>query len=159
LKIDTDLAEKIKIEFGTCIHRGQDKKEKIELEDGESLVVSHRQVAGIIGERVSEIFCEVNKELKKIQKQAQLPGGVVLTGGGVKLPRILELAKKELKMYCRIGRPLGFLPEQDDTSLATVCGLVLGGFDLDESGSGGWQSSFGKQAGGKLKKIFKIFLP
>lgn len=153
LKIDTDLAEKIKIEFGACLHRGSDKKEKIELEDDEFMIFSHKQVAGIINVRVSEIFEEVGKELKKIPKQIQLPGGVVLTGGGVKLPKILELAKKELKTYCRIGKPIGFLQAEDDASLATVCGLVLSGFDEEVGGS------YGHGIAQRVKKFFKIFLP
>ncbi|MFH1036826.1 MAG: cell division protein FtsA [Patescibacteria group bacterium] len=159
LKIDVDLAEKIKIEFGNCLHRGPDKKEKIELEEEESMTFSHKQVAEIVGSRVSEIFDEVNKELKKLQKPVQLPGGVVLTGGGAKLPRILELAKKELKMYCRIGKPLGYSPEQDDTSLATVCGLVAEGFDAEKSGNYSFDLSFGKKVGSKIRNILKSFIP
>jgi cell division protein FtsA len=161
LKIDADLAEKIKIEFGTCFYRGPDKKEKIELDD-EILVFSHREIAEIVGSRVSEIFNEINKELKTISKQGQLPGGMVLTGGGVKLPRIIESARKELKLHCRLGRPQGFSPEQDNTSLATVCGLVLGGYDLEE-GTGGFSGnsggSFGGGLGSKIKRFFRIFLP
>ena len=160
LKIDVDLAEKIKMEFGNCFHRGSDKKEKIELED-EFLVFSHKEVADIVGSRVAEIFSEVNKELKNISKQGQLPGGMVLTGGGAKLPKITELARKELKLHCRIGKPQGFSPEQDDISLATVCGLVLGGYDLEEDGgsSGGFSGSLGGGVGSKIKKLFRIFLP
>jgi cell division protein FtsA len=161
LKIDADLAEKIKIEFGTCFHRGQDKKEKMELED-EFLVFSHKEIAEIVGSRVSEIFSEVNRELKAISKQGQLPGGVVLTGGGAKLPKIIETARKELKLHCRLGKPLGFSPEQEDISLATVCGLVLGGYDLEEEGgqfSRNMVSNFGGGIGSKIKKFFRIFLP
>lgn len=164
LKIDADLAEKIKIEFGSCLHRGSDKKEKIDLED-EVLVFSHKQVTEIINSRVSEIFNEVAKELKNVSKQGQLPGGVVLTGGGAKLPKIIELARKELKLHCRLGRPQGFSPSQEDMSLATVCGLVLGGHELEYGeGSGGvfsrhLRGSAGGGAFSKIKNIFRIFLP
>jgi cell division protein FtsA len=160
LKIDVDLAEKIKIEFGNCLHRGSDKKEKIELED-EFLVFSHKEVADIVASRVAEIFSEVNKELKNISKQGHLPGGLVLTGGGAKLPKITELARKELKLHCRIGKPQGFSPAQDDISLATVCGLVLGGYDSEEeNGQGsGFSMSLGGGVGSKIKKLFRIFIP
>jgi cell division protein FtsA len=157
LKIDVDLAEKIKLEFGTCLHRGQDKKQKIELEEDESFVLSHKQVAEIISIRVSEIFGEVAKELKKLPKDMHFPGGIVLTGGGAKLPKILELAKKELKIYCRMGKPIGFMPGQDDISLATVCGLVLEGFDYDGGGSSG--GSIGGGLGSKFKSFLKNFIP
>ena len=125
-KTDFDLAEKIKIEFGTCFFQGSDKKEKIELDDEEQLVFSKKQLANTICARVSEIFGEVNKELKKIQK-AKLPAGIVLTGGGAKLSKIRDFAKKEFKLPCRIGKPQGFSSLEEDSSLATVCGLVLTG--------------------------------
>lgn len=159
LKIDADLAEKIKTEFGSCLHRGQDKKEKIDLDD-EFLVFSHKQVAEIINSRVSEIFGEVARELKNVVKQGQLPGGVVLTGGGVKLPKILELAKKELRLHCRLGKPMGFSTSKEDMSLATVCGLVLGGYDLEgDSSRSILRSSLGSGTGAKIKRFFRIFLP
>jgi cell division protein FtsA len=160
LKVDVDLAEKIKIEFGTCLYRGQDKKEKMDLED-EFLVFSHREIANIVGSRVAEIFNEVNKELKSISKQGQLPGGVVLTGGGAKLPKMIELARKELKLHCRMGWAQGFSPDQDDISMATVCGLVLGGYDSEgeESFSGRFSESLSGGLGSRLKKIFKVFIP
>jgi cell division protein FtsA len=161
LKIDVDLAEKIKIEFGTCIFRGSDKKEKLELEEDESMIFSHKQVSEIVSSRVSEIFEEVNKELKKLPKPIQLPGGIVLTGGGVKLPKTLELAKKELKMYCRIGKPQGFLSSPDDSALSAVCGLVLGGFDTEvgERHGGNLDLSPVKGTTSKIKNFLKSFLP
>ena len=161
LKIDVDLAEKIKLEFGGCLHRGPDKKEKIELEEEEILTLSRKKIAEIVSIRVAEIFNEVDKELKKISKRGQLSSGIVLTGGGVKLPRILELAKKELKAHCRIGRPLGFLPEQEDASFSAVCGLVLGGFDAEDGSGqgGGFGLSLGSGIRSAIKKIFKAFIP
>jgi cell division protein FtsA len=159
LKTDPDLAEKIKLEFGSCIKMGKDKKEKMEMDEGEFLTFSHRQLSTIISSRVSEIFGEVNKELKRIQKEVEIPSGVVITGGGAKLPKILELAKKELKTYCRMGRPLC---GTDDISMVTACGLILNGFELEngEGGSsGGIDLSLMNGMGGRLKKIFRSFLP
>lgn len=154
LKTDIDVAERIKLEFGTLLFQGQDKREKIKLTEEENLIFSLKQLSKIIEIRVLEIFKEVNKELKKIQKQNLLPAGIVLTGGGAKLPKIKELAKKEFRLPARIGRPKGFSPSQGDPKLATVCGLVLEGSDSEE------KASFsGKGIGGKIKKIFKIFLP
>lgn len=161
LKTDIDIAEKIKLEFGTLSFQGSDKKEKIKLPEGETLVFSRKQLSKIIEPRVSEIFREVNKELRKIQKHNLLPAGVVLTGGGARLPKIKELAKKEFRLPCRLGFPQGFSPSQDDPRFSTVCGLVLRGADL-ESGKTEWGGSFsvsGKGLGSKIKKIFKIFLP
>lgn len=157
LKTDIEIAEKIKIEFGNCLLKGGQKKEKVKLADDDSLLFSQKQLRNIVKIRVSEIFRETNKELKKISKEKSLPGGIVLTGGGAKLPGIVELAKKEFHLPSKIGKPKGIEGLEDDPSLATVCGLVLLGYDSERDGK---QVSF--SSGGiisKLKKFFKIFIP
>lgn len=161
LKTDIDIAERIKLEFGTLSFQGNDKKEKIKLSEEEALVFSRKQLSKIIEPRVSEIFREVNKELKKIAKCNSLPAGIVLTGGGAKLPKIKELAKKEFRLPCRLGFPQGFSSPQDDPRFAAVCGLVLRGADL-ESGKTEWAGDFsvpGRGFSSKVKKIFRIFIP
>jgi len=155
LKCDIDTAEEIKLEYGTLFFKGPEKKRKIETVEGETLIFSQKMLSRIIEARVGEIFEIVNKELKKIAKQGKLPAGVVLTGGGAKLPRIKELAKKELRLHCRIGLPKGFSPSLEDPQLATVAGLVLMGLEIEQEKS---FSFFGGLIS-KLKKIFRIFLP
>jgi cell division protein FtsA len=66
---------------------------------------STKHVAEIIEARFEEIFDLVNKELKYIGKDGQLPAGAILTGGGAKLPGIVELAKKQLRLPVIIGLP------------------------------------------------------
>ena len=156
LKCDIDTAEEIKLESGTLFFKGPDKKKKIETMEGEALIFSQKMLSRIIEARVGEIFEVVNKELKKINRQGKLPAGIVLTGGGAKLPKIKELAKKELRMHCRIGLPQGFSPSLEDPELATVCGLVLLGVDLEEEKN---FSNLGRGFLSRIKKLFKIFLP
>lgn len=156
LKTDIEIAERIKIEFGNCFLKSGAKKEKIKLEDQEVLVFSLKELANIIGARISEIFREINKELKKISKEKFLPAGIVLTGGGAKLPGIMELAKKEFRLPTRLGKPKGIADLENDPSLSTVCGLVLLGQDLEEETG---QSSSSGGIGSKIKKFFKIFIP
>ncbi|PIZ89612.1 MAG: cell division protein FtsA [Candidatus Nealsonbacteria bacterium CG_4_10_14_0_2_um_filter_37_10] len=188
LKTDIEIAERIKIEFGNCLWKGgqkvtersllepkarQEKKlvsttishsrsarvsEKIKLDGEETLIFSQRQLTNIIAARVSEMFREINKELKKISREKLLPAGIVLTGGGAKLPGIIELAKKEFRLPARLGKPKGIEDlDENDPSLSTVCGLVLLGRDLEEDTG---KSSFPVAGiGSKLKRIFKIFIP
>lgn len=157
LKTDIDTAERIKIEFGSCFLAKNDKGEKqIKISGEEPLVFSKKMLVEIIEARISEIFDQCQKELKKISRQGLLPAGVVLTGGGAKLPKIRELSKKELKLPCRIGLPQGFSPPLEDSRLAAICGLVLEGADLETER----RISFSEKGiGAKLKKIFKIFIP
>jgi len=120
------------------------------------LVFSRKQLSKIIEIRALEIFREANKELKKISRHQSLPCGIVLTGGGSKLPKIKELAKREFKLNCRLGLPKGFSSSLDDPRLSTVAGLVLIGFDLEgENGS----SEHDKGIKSKIKKLIKIFIP
>jgi len=130
---------------------------KIEIFDkSSSISFTKKSLLGIIEPRVSEILDLIQKELKKIGKQELLPGGIVLTGGGANLPKIKELTKSVLKLPCEIGVPKGIVGLQEDSSLATVAGLALGGVDIDdEEGILG----FVKGWWAKIRKIFRHFLP
>ena len=159
LKTDVDIAEAIKLKIGSCLLKGRDRKEKIEIEGEDPLIFSQKAVAKIIEARVSEILGEVQKELKKISKQKLLPAGFVLTGGGSKLAKIVELAKKELKFPCRLGRITNFSEIAEDLEYAAACGLALKGFD--SGGIGNWKegSRVSKSFFGKIKNLLKNFLP
>ncbi len=159
LKTDVDTAEAIKNKIGSCSSKSGQKKEKIEAEGEEILIFSQKTLNKIITARVAEILGEVKKKLKEIGKSGLLPGGVVLTGGGAKLPYLVELAKKELKLPCRIGKPLNFSGLEADPALATICGLVLRGANLTNEESWLGQSFSSSQLKDKVKNFFKIFIP
>lgn len=158
LRTDIDTAERIKLEFGSCIFQGDSKKVKIKEESlVESLIFSKKLLTKIIEARVSEIFSQVKGSLKQISRQNLLPAGIVLTGGGSKLPKITELCKKELKLSARIGKPgKEFSPLQNDPRLSTLCGLVLLGADFETEKI---FPTFDQGIRGWLKRIFKIFIP
>ncbi len=171
LKTDVAVAESIKKQHGTCVLSKSDKekkisptgfkkpseKNKIEIFDkSSSLNFSKKDLVNIIEPRVSEILDLVQKELKKIGRQELLPGGIVLTGGGAKIPRIKELTRETLKLACEIGIPRKIIGIQEDPALATVAGLALGGLDFDdEEGILGVAKGWGS----KFKKMFRVFLP
>ncbi len=161
LRTDIHTAEKIKKEYGTCFLGSRKEKlsqnKKIEITDKTStLSFSKKNLVDIIEPRVSEIFELINKELKKISRQQLLPGGVVLTGGGVKIPKIRELAKQQLKLPCLIGVPRGIVGIEEDPSLATVCGLVLEGAEMINVGK---QEGFFHMIFLFFKKFFKKIIP
>ena len=159
LKTDIDTAEKIKLEFGSCL-LGQKNKKRIKLEGeerGESLLFSQKELKDIVEARVSEIFDMADKELKKISRQARLPSGVVLTGGGARLPKIKELAKKELGLPCRIGASKISSTFQEDPSLSALYGLILEGVEIEESRGG--TRIRGGEIKNKVKRFFKLFIP
>jgi len=158
LKTDIDTAEKIKLEFGSCIAGKNDKKkEKIKsLSSSEEVVFSRDFLRKIIEARVCEIFDLVGEELKKISKDGLLPAGIVLTGGGSKINRVSDLAKKTIKLPCRIGEPAGFSPPINDASFVVACGLVIAGDELEESEGG---DGFGSRIAKKIRKFTKNLIP
>lgn len=173
LRTSIDVAEKVKIEFGSAIPREIGKKEDINLaqiDSSEEGIVSRHHVAEIIEARLEEIFNLVNKELKTIGKDKLLPAGAVLTGGTAKLPGAVDLAKETLGLPAQTGFPTplgGLVDKVDEPSFATVIGLLVWG--IEEAQSGGvlsssgrmlsnLTSSFGGKAG-EIKKWVEKFLP
>ncbi|OGZ69974.1 MAG: cell division protein FtsA [Candidatus Staskawiczbacteria bacterium RIFCSPHIGHO2_12_FULL_38_11] len=168
LKTEVAIAEDIKKQHGTCILAGNDDKKnesrkKIEVFDAsQSLSFTKKNLVDIIEPRVSEILDLMQKELKKIGRQEMLPGGIVLTGGGAKLPKIKELAKQQLKLTCQIGVPKNIAGLEADPALATVAGLALGVGDFDSTSRGSMMGlSFGFMKGwsSKFKRMFRVFIP
>lgn len=166
LQTEVSIAEDIKKQHGSCIlgKGSDDKKEnlkkKIEVSDKSyPLSFTKKQLVDIIEPRVSEIFSLMQKELKSIGKQELLPGGIVLTGGGAKLPKIKELVKEELKLPCHIGIPKGILGLPEDPALATVAGLVLEGIDSELGQSLGDSFKMIKGFGSRIRRAFRVFIP
>jgi cell division protein FtsA len=183
LKTEVSIAEDIKKQYGSCILGGSPQKTSVikkpgmgrekngeistinvTVKNGEitdhahGLSFTRKRLVDIIEPRVSEILDLIQKELKKIGRQELLPGGVVLTGGGVKLPQFKELVRQQLKLPCEIGSPKGIVGFGDDPMLATVAGLVLG--DQESGGSAGeGMSGFLKSMMPGFKKMFRVFIP
>jgi len=168
LRTSVDVAEKIKLEYGTALPATITDKEEIDLakiDQNEEQVIDRKEVAEIIEARLAEIFSLVDKELKKVGKSGQLPAGAVLTGGGAKLPDIVDFAKEELRLPAQIGMPQEVpvtVEKIDDPAFATSVGLVLWGSGSELKGGrfalGGIPNSVSDTVG-KMKKWFKTFLP
>ncbi|MFQ5752332.1 MAG: cell division protein FtsA, partial [bacterium] len=156
LRTEPDIAEQIKIEFGQLGAKGR-KMEKFEIPDAPSLTFSQKFLSHIIESRTREIFQLITKDLKKISKQGTLPGGIVLVGGGAKLPRIVDFAKKELKLPVKIGTPQGVISLQSDAAFLGAMGLI--GAREGEFQGKGTKHEMPSQLVSKLKKAFKVFIP
>ncbi len=124
---------------------------KVKKDKSNYLSFSQKQLKKIIDARVNEIYDLIGNEIKKIGKQGSLPGGIILTGGGAKLPGMVELAKKEFNLPCRIGYPKGFNEQIMDPVFSTVCGLVLDDFEED-----GGASEYSEEKTGMGKIFSKI---
>lgn len=174
LKCSLKTSEEIYLSFGCAFAKDVSSKEKIDLaqfEDGQKTVISKKYVAEIIESRVEEIFSMVNAELKSVGKVGKLPAGVVITGGGAKMPGIVDLARDELRLPVQIGATNleGFetnnsdvAQEIEDPEMSVACGLVLskvellkkkiGSLGIPERETALFSDSF-------FKRIFKILIP
>ena len=130
LKTYIDIAEKIKVNEGVATKKKVGKNENIDLsvylEEAESSEkISKKFLAEIIEARLSEIFDLVADRLKEIDRFGKLPGGVVLYGGGAKMPFIAELAREKFKLPVRLANPdIEWYRENSDLSFISVLGLL-----------------------------------
>lgn len=173
LRTSIDVAEAVKLQYGTANPDEVGKREEIDLslfDTHEEDAVSRYHVAEIIEARMEEIFSFVNMELKTIGRDGLLPGGVVLTGGGALLPGTADLAKRLLRLPAQIGYPKplgGILDQVDAPQFATVIGLVLlaEGSILEGRGklqgwmSGVWVFEWMHQTWENIQKFARRFLP
>lgn len=139
LRVSIDVAEKIKLEFGSATPGDISKHDEVNLHDvgAEEVTVSRRQIAEIIEARVEEIIKMVDRELQQIDRSGLLPAGVIVTGGGAKLPGLVEIGKRDFRLPVSIGFPQGYSSAIDkiqDPGFTTALGLASWGV---ESGSGG----------------------
>lgn len=166
LKTSINVAESIKLSLGLAVTKEAPAREQIELNKFDPAArgnAGRRYIAEIIEVRLAEILEFVNNELKYIGKAARLPAGVVLVGGGSKLPAMVELARQELKLNAQVSVPniseldinnSEMIAQSEDPELAAVFGLILSGFDQLESS----RPTMGGVSG-LVKKIFTIFAP
>lgn len=174
LRTSLDVAERLKRSHVSAYADSVQKHLEVDLRDfgaDQSEIVSPHFVSDIAQARVEEIFEKVEKELKKIERSGMLPAGVILTGAGVKLHGMAEVAKETLRLPvtvssgAQVASPL--VEVVQDPGYSAAIGLVLWGFESErESGGpkGGMRApsksgEFFKKVGSPLKKIFKSFVP
>jgi len=86
LQLPMDEAERIKLNYGSP-----------------EANISRKKLSDIIEARLNDIFEMIETHLKKINRNAVLPGGIVLTGSGSNLFSLEEIAKASLKLPAKIG--------------------------------------------------------
>jgi cell division protein FtsA len=142
MQTSLDVAERVKLEVGNALPKLFEKTEEINLRDfgGENQNFSKKYLAEIIEARTEEIFEKIDKELQKINRSGLLPAGIVLIGGGAKLPGIIEVAKRKTMLPAGIGANKRFntaVDKVNDVCFSPGLGLVIWGYGaLAEKGAG-----------------------
>jgi len=105
--------------------------------DSESRELPRRLLNEIIEARAGELFDYVKRELKRVGMERSLLGGVVLTGGGARLPGMCDMAETSLRCQARNGLPVGIRDwpaELDHPAWATAAGLAMYSAKLNVQG-------------------------
>lgn len=170
LRVSIDVAERIKMEFGTAVPSDIQKHDDIHLHDvggDEDAHVSRKHVAEIIEARVEEILKMIDRELQQIDRSGLLPAGAVFTGGGAKLPGLIEVAKREFRLPASVGLPVEYssaIEKINDPSFTTALGLAS--WAMQHHHGHGLLGGLGQGAGGSvrstvdgMRSLFKRLLP
>jgi len=166
LKTSIDIAERVKVEYGSCVTSGISKKEIIDLKDfgsERSEDVSRLYINEIIEARVSEILEKVDDELASVERSGMLPAGAIFIGGGAKIEGMIDIAKEVLSLPATLGYPLGLdsiSSKTNDVSFASAIGLVRWGSTLLQSVRSRRTSfNIGAKVGDKLRNVLKNLMP
>ncbi|OGZ95403.1 MAG: cell division protein FtsA [Candidatus Sungbacteria bacterium RIFCSPHIGHO2_01_FULL_50_25] len=160
-----DVAEAVKLAYGSCIPDDLPKREHVRLADfveGETAVYSRRELAEIIEARMGDVFELLARELKKINRTELLPAGVVMVGGTSLLPGILGLARKEMRLPIERGILQEFSSAADDTtmpSFAPAFGVVLWAYKMAREDGAGWGRGFQSFSGSRWAHWLRSLIP
>lgn len=162
-----DEAERLVVTHGNAVYADLKESEEVQYKglDGKSVrKTSIRKLAVVIHARLREIMNKSKKIFREIEVvvaeegETSVPGGVVITGGGAKIPRITDLTTEIFKTPVRIGDYAGSdkptMKNADevaqDPSFAAVFGNI---FSLVENP----YEELPVKREGLLWRIFKLF--
>lgn len=162
LRTSIDVAEDVKLKYGSALPNEINKDDKInlaDLDEEEESIVSRKYVSEIIEARIEEIFYEVEKELKIIERSALLPAGSILSGGGAYVHGTVDLAKDILKLPAQIGFPAemsGLTDKVDSPAFNVAIGMLLWAMENDEEGVSNDSTSSGSKMSNVAEKSVEI---
>src|SRR5580658_4366558 len=131
LRATAPEAEWIKLNYGHAVVTAVQQLSEIEvtgLPGHEPRVVRLRVLSEILEPRARELFQLLRDNLRQGGVREALGAGCVLTGGGSRLPGLLDTAESLLRVPARIGTPvpLSRMPEELITpENATLVGMLL----------------------------------
>ncbi len=124
LRTTMDDAERLKVKYGHAFYDDASEEEVFDVPiigSDQKQPCNQLMLAEIIEARMSEIFELVVEQLNR-QGFQDLPGGFVLTGGGVKMPGVLDLAQLIVQNRVRTAEPnyIGVREPQYTTAVGLI---------------------------------------
>jgi len=119
--------------------------ENIKLGNERGVVYSRKKVEDIISARLKSSFALIEAHLKSIDRNALLPAGIIIAGGGASIPGIKDIAENSLKLPSQLAEVyFGDTANGKikDRTWAVACGLAIVGFNADDN-----QRSIGIRSG------------
>ncbi len=158
-------AERIKIKYGCCLENMVDDGDGVTVPavaGGAERVVPKCELCEILEPRAGELLSLIRDDLAKNGWDESLRGGVVLTGGGVQLDGLLELAEQIFSSTVRYGLPQGLGGLVDVINSPTWCtasGLLLYGYEAERNHNRSRRRTFTvRKLIGTLRGVFSDLL-
>ena len=155
LRVLEPYAEKLKIEHGKASPDPSDADEDVWIIGNKTIgdrSIPRKAISGVIHVRIVELFEIISKELGNLLDPAELSGGVLLTGGGSKLPGIEIVAAKVLGLPVRKATfTPGIDSELATPENATVLGLLH--YGLEDHGRPPGEKESDEQSPGFFGKL------
>ncbi len=144
-------AEAMKVQFGMALADEANAHAYITIPGLRGLPpkeISVKNLANIIQARMEEILSHVVYQLKQVNLDTKLHGGVILTGGGSMLKHLIQLTEYVTGLGARIGYPNEHLAGSHSETLmspvySTCIGLILRGYHDYENGKQPFAASGG----------------
>ena len=157
LRIGGRNAEKLKLRFAKAMLDPKDKKDNVWLFGDLSIGdrrIPRKAIYQIIHARLREIFQIVRDELGADLDTRGIAGGIVITGGTSRLPRIVDLATKVFGMNTRLGEnPPWVRQGLRIPEYSTVLGLLYYGLTARQTRG---ETKMKKGLFGKMSKILNL---
>ncbi len=155
LRVLEPYAEKLKIEHGKASPDPSDADEDVWIIGNKTIgdrSIPRKAISDVIHVRIVELFEIISKELGNLLDPAELSGGVLLTGGGSKLPGIEIVATKVLGLPVRKATfTPGIDSELATPENATVLGLLH--YGLEDHGRPPGEKESDEQSPGFFGKL------
>jgi cell division protein FtsA len=156
LRLTEGQAEKLKVRFGRAVVQSRDRNDKVWL-DGNFAIgdrqFSRHAIESVTAARAWELLEVVRKKLGHAFSPETCAGGVVLTGGGAKLPALAECAAKVFGAPARLGEAPSWVADNlRDPGYHTALGILYYGVS-----SLGDHSSASRRKGGFMRNVTRLF--
>jgi cell division protein FtsA len=156
LRLTEGQADKLKVRFGRAVVQARDRNEKVWL-DGNFAIgdrqFSRQAIESVTAARAWELLEVVKKKLGNAFSAESCAGGVVLTGGGAKLPALAECAAKVFGTSARLGEAPSWVTDNlRDPGYHTALGILYYGVS-----SLGDHTSTTRRKGGFLRNMTRLF--